>query len=125
MNSNVDKIKRCDVVIVKKCTKKPKTLPAQSSADVCHSSLEQREFLLDTENDDGVLVLDHYLDVKTKHIEKPEVVEASLEDNNCLDNPFDINLPYLKDKIPLPVIDMKPLLFHETLLMCEDTGNLT
>ena len=58
-------------------------------------------------------------------MKEPEVVEEAVEEKTCLDNPFDIDLTYLKDKIPLPVEDMKPLLFHETLLMCKDTGSST
>lgn len=125
MSYKIEKIKRSDVVVVKKCTRTSEILPAKSKVEKCDCSLEQRDFLLDSENEDGVLIIDQYLEIKTKNIEKlePEIIEEIIEENNCVDNPFDIDLTYLKDKITLPVSDIKPLLFHETLLMCQDTEN--
>lgn len=123
MSSSIRTIKRLDVVIVKKCTETPKALPVKSKTRICNSLLEQTKFPLETGNDDGVLVMDHYLEVKTETMEEPEVIIEAIEERNlCFDNPFNIDLVYLKSKISLPVKDMKPLLYHETLLMCEGSG---
>lgn len=123
MSFSIGKIKRRDVVIVKKCTETPEVSPVKSTTRICNSSLEQTKFPLETDNDDGVLVMDHYLEVKTKKMEEPEVIIEAVEERNlCFDNPFNIDLVYLKSKISLPVRDMKPLLYHETLLMCEGSG---
>ncbi|CAO1321763.1 unnamed protein product [Diamesa serratosioi] len=127
MSCKVEKIKRCDVVIVKKCTKTPEVLPSETTAVKCNFPLQQRDFPLDFENEDGVLVMDQYLEIKTKKIDvlEPEIKQEQIEENTCVDNPFDVDLTYLKNRITLPIADIKPLLFQETLLMCQGTGNST